>query len=144
MSKKPAKVRTHKRKKAPPVVTRGPKRDTRFKMGNSAGVDTHFKPGQSGNPAGRPLGARSKLSEALLKSFLAAWERYGERALTWMIKNDPVGFVHVAASLVPRHMKAEIEETRAVYHIADRPLTDDEWAKEFCDPPFAVDSGKPN
>jgi Family of unknown function (DUF5681) len=39
-----------------------------------------FKPGQSGNPAGRPLGSRNKLSEAFLADFYQVWQERGIEA----------------------------------------------------------------
>src|SRR5215471_11668218 len=59
-----------------------------------------WQPGQSGNPAGRPLGARPKLSEAFIAGVLATWEKHGNAALEWMVCHDPAGFVHAVGMLV--------------------------------------------
>ena len=61
-----------------------------------------FKPGHCGNPSGRPLGARNKLSETFLEDVYAAWQEHGKQALDTMAENDPGAFVKVAASLMPR------------------------------------------
>jgi hypothetical protein len=66
-----------------------------------------WKPGQSGNPAGRPKGSRSKLNEVFLADFIAAWEQHGPEALTKTATESPGIFVRVAASLLPRHFKVE-------------------------------------
>ena len=42
---------------------------------------TTWKPGQSGNPRGRPKGARNKLSESVLTEVLADWEAHGAAAI---------------------------------------------------------------
>jgi hypothetical protein len=123
-----------KRKPAPPVLNGGPKRDTRWKPGQSGNPETQFKPGVAANPAGRPLGARSKLNEAFLETLHEAWQRHGPAAVEWVAKNDRPLFVQICASLVPRNIKAEIEETKAVYVMSDRPLTEEQWCAEFCDP----------
>lgn len=79
--------------------------------------DTKFKPGQSGNPSGRPKGARSKLSESFLKDLLADWSENGASALKTLRAEKPDVYVKVIADLIPKEieLKAEHEVThRAV------------------------------
>jgi hypothetical protein len=40
-------------------------------------VDTRFRPGQSGNPAGRPKGSRNKFSEAFFQLLTADYDARG-------------------------------------------------------------------
>ena len=50
---------------------------------------TTWKPGQSGNPRGRPKGARNKLSEALLTEVLADWEAHGADIIRRVREEEP-------------------------------------------------------
>lgn len=61
-----------------------------------------FKPGQSGNPAGRPKGSRNKLTEDFLSDVLEAWQTSGKTALVGMIADKPGDFVKMVAGLVPK------------------------------------------
>lgn len=63
---------------------------------------TSFKPGQSGNPAGRPKGARNRLSEKLLATLAADFEQHGAAAIIKMREEKPVDYVRTCASLVPK------------------------------------------
>jgi len=63
-----------------------------------------FKPGQSGNPAGRPKGARSKLGQAFIADLLADWEEHGAAALIKTREKDPAAYVRVVASLLPKEI----------------------------------------
>jgi integrase len=40
-----------------------------------------WQPGQSGNPAGRPLGARHKITEAIIQDISGAWQTHGPQVL---------------------------------------------------------------
>jgi hypothetical protein len=82
-----------------------------------------WKPGQSGNPKGRPQGSRNKLSEDFLADLHDAWKAYGRSALMAAAWTEPVSFVRVVASLMPKELEAT---TITVVH-AER-MSDDELA----------------
>lgn len=69
---------------------------------NLAYLRPPWQPGQSGNPAGRPKGARSKLEEVFLRDLLEHWEANGNEAIAAACEKDPVGYVKVVASLMPK------------------------------------------
>jgi Family of unknown function (DUF5681) len=70
--------------------------------GNEA---TRFKPGQSGNPRGRPRGSRHKISEAFIADLLADYEKHGRQTLDRMRKEDPTAYIRMIASLVPKQIE---------------------------------------
>ena len=66
--------------------------------------DTRFKPGQSGNPKGKPKGSKNKLTENWWADLHSAWEAHGATALDAVAQSDPGKFITVVASVMPKEM----------------------------------------
>ena len=49
-----------------------------------------WQKGQSGNPNGRPKGARNRLSESVLSELITHWEEHGRDAIDRTCKEKPV------------------------------------------------------
>ena len=79
-----------------------------------------YKPGQSGNPKGRPQGSRNKLSEDFFRDLCRAWETYGQSALMTAAMTSPTEFCNMVARLMPRDVEVTVAHVKA-----DR-MSDDE------------------
>jgi hypothetical protein len=66
--------------------------------------DTRFRPGHSGNPAGRPRGSRSKFGAQYLDDAYEAWLEHGKAAFKNCAQTEPVAFIKVMASLLPKEV----------------------------------------
>lgn len=66
---------------------------------------TQFKPGVSGNPAGRPKGSRNKFCKAMLQDFAEVWDRGGIEALMQLQKDKPGEFVRASLQWVPQEFE---------------------------------------
>ena len=71
-----------------------------------------FKPGQSGNPTGRPKGSRSKLSNDFLTDAYAEWQEHGRAALQAMAKTEPAKFCQMVANLLPKEAVLQDERVQ--------------------------------
>jgi hypothetical protein len=67
-----------------------------------------FKAGQSGNPSGRPKGARSRLSESFISDLHSVWEETGIQALRTCAAEKPNEFCRIVALLMPRDLNLSI------------------------------------
>src|SRR3974377_1486634 len=72
-----------------------------------------YKPGQSGNPKGRPKGSRNKLSEEFFRDLCDAWQAFGEPALMTAALTHPLEFVRVVAQLMPKDVEVTATNIRA-------------------------------
>jgi Family of unknown function (DUF5681) len=85
--------------------------------------DTRFQPGQSGNPAGRPKGARNKLSENLLKVLADDFDSHGRDAIEKLRESDAGQYVRMIVSILPKRV-----ENRRAELLVER-LPDEELAR---------------
>jgi hypothetical protein len=83
-----------------------------------------FQPGQSGNPSGRPKGARNKINTKFLEAFAKHFEDNGEAAIAKVYADKPELYLKIAADLLPKQM--QIEDQRPTRRAEE--LTDDELA----------------
>lgn len=67
-----------------------------------------WKPGQSGNPAGRPKGSKDKFTK-LKDTFLSALETLGgEKFMVLAAQKDPIGFLRIVGKMLPREIRGDI------------------------------------
>ena len=63
------------------------------------------KPGMTNNPAGRPKGSRSKLSETFLQDVHQLWLEHGNQALRDMLNDSPTKFCQMVSVLLPKNVE---------------------------------------
>src|SRR4051812_1637419 len=66
--------------------------------------DTTFKPGQSGNPKGRPPGSRNKLGEAFVCALYDDFTQYGVSVIEKVRTEQPAQYLKVVASILPKEL----------------------------------------
>ena len=89
------------------------------------GLMPPWQPGQSGNPAGRPRGARSKLSEDFFKALMEDFEENGIAAIVSMRTERPGDYAKMIASLQTKETdnkhEGDFNVTEVGWNIRGRP-----------------------
>lgn len=69
-----------------------------------------WQPGQSGNPAGKPKGARNKLGEAFIAALQEDFEAHGIAAVQAVRADKPDQYLKVIASLMPKEHRLSFDD----------------------------------
>jgi len=67
-----------------------------------------WQPGQSGNPAGRPIGTRNRFSETFVSDVASIWAQHGIAALEKMVTDEPSRFAEMCSRLIPRDVQVSL------------------------------------
>ena len=73
-----------------------------------------FMPGHSGNPFGRPKGAKNKLTELFLSAVADDFAEHGSEALARVRTVDPASYLKIVSGLIPRELVFEREQGPAI------------------------------
>jgi len=84
-------------------------------------VSTRFKPGQSGNPAGRPRGARNRLAGELLEALADDFSQHGIEAIEKVRTIDPTAYLRIVTGLLPK----EVVVAALNVNVTDKPAVDE-------------------
>lgn len=72
-----------------------------------------FLPGQSGNPKGRPKGARNRLGTQFLEALEADFNQSGPQAIALVREKKPEVYMRVVADLLPKEANINVEAGEA-------------------------------
>lgn len=87
--------------------------------GNAATLTApRFKPSESGNPGGKPTGARNRLTRQFLNALADDFEEHGRKAIELAREKDPMGYVKAIGALMPK----QIEQTQPLDDLNDAEL----------------------
>ena len=76
-----------------------------------------FKPGQSGNPKGRPKGARNRLGTQFLEALDADFNQFGPQAIALVREKKPEVYMRVVADLLPKEANINVEAGEAFVNL---------------------------
>ena len=76
-----------------------------------------FPSGQSGNPRGRPKGARNRLGTQFLEALEADFNQFGIQAIALVRERKPEVYMRVVADLLPKEANINVEAGEAFVNL---------------------------
>jgi hypothetical protein len=78
---------------------------------------TQFKPGQSGNPAGRKPGSKNKFSEDFWRALANDFAEHGVSAIERVRSEEPAKYLAACVNVLPKDVNVKHEATDAFVNL---------------------------
>ena len=78
-----------------------------------------WKPGQSGNPKGRPPGSRNKLGEAFVEALYKDFVEHGAKAIVTCRETKPDAYLMIICKVMPKELNLKNDGQEAFIKILE-------------------------
>ena len=93
--------------------------------------NTKFQKGKSGNPKGRPVGSRNKLSERFVTDLQELWDEQGPEILRRVAKDEPSKLLAAMVQVLPKDFQVTVDQQNVKWVINAQPvLTTEQWMEK--------------
>lgn len=93
--------------------------NTKAKQDKRKSLPQLFKPGESGNPAGRPIGARNRFAQSFVEAFARDFAEHGAEVIEQVRKDDASTYLRTACAILPRIFTLDDETLDAIKDLAN-------------------------